>query len=515
MNFERELETHFRSRCTLLCIPTLEEERLLHAMREVCTRANRSLFAWDVADFFQSITGTETLPPARDPISALEAIEKHEGEAMFLLRDFHHCWDKQPRVVRKVRNLVQTLRYTKKSIVLTMPVATIPEELKDDVVLMDFTCPGMEELGTILDSFQNNPRVKIQLDSPTRELVLRSALGLTASQAQRVFARAIVEDGRLDEKDIELINHEKRQIIRGFGPLEFTFATEGAADVGGLEVLKEWLRTRERAFSPEARTYGLPHPKGIALIGIPGTGKSLSAKMISAMWRLPLIRLDVGGLFGSLVGESEANARRALRLAETVSPCLLWIDEIEKALSFGGGDGGTSMRVFASILSWMQEKTRPVFVVATANNISILPPELLRRGRFDEVFFLDLPTAVERRQIFGVHLKKRKRDESKFDLESMVQASAGYVGAEIEQSIIDAMYFAFSDPANPQREFTTADVLAALRRLVPMSKSQREVIAAQRQWLTEGRAQSASFKEVQQAQSHFVQLDLLAGTAPR
>jgi hypothetical protein len=222
--------------------------------------------------------------------------------------------------------------------------------------------------------------------------------------------------------------------------LEFFAPTETIADIGGLEVLKEWLRTREAAFDQKARDYGLPAPKGIALIGIPGTGKSLTAKMIAGLWHLPLIRLDVGALFGGLVGQSEENTRRALALAETVAPCLLWIDEIEKGLASGGGDGGTSMRVFGSILSWMQEKTKPVFIVATANNIAMLPPELLRRGRFDEIFFLDLPTQAERHEIFEVHVRKRKRPVQNFAVDRLTAASEGYVGAEIEQAVIDAIH---------------------------------------------------------------------------
>jgi SpoVK/Ycf46/Vps4 family AAA+-type ATPase len=275
--------------------------------------------------------------------------------------------------------------------------------------------------------------------------------------------------------------------------------------VGGLGVLKDWLRLRERAFTQEAHNYGLPAPKGIALIGIPGTGKSLTAKMIGGLWHIPLLRLDVGSLFGSLVGESEERARRALRLAETVAPCILWIDEIEKALAHGGLDAGTSTRVFGAILTWMQEKTSPVFVVATANDITSLPPELLRRGRFDEIFFLDLPTEEERKEIFAVHLSKRRRIAQDFGLSILAIESEGYVGSEIEQAIIDAMYIGFNDQ---QREFNTEDIRAALKRQVPLSVSQRENIETLRNWLREGRAQSASFRENQEASNRFVRIQL-------
>jgi ATPases of the AAA+ class len=296
----------------------------------------------------------------------------------------------------------------------------------------------------------------------------------------------------------------KKQVIRESEALEFYSVSETIEDVGGLGVLKQWLRLRERAFTQQAREYGLPAPKGVALIGIPGTGKSLVAKTIGGLWRLPLLRLDVGALFGSLVGESEERTRRALRLAETIAPCLLWIDEMEKALAHGGLDSGTSTRVFGTILTWMQEKTAPVFVVATANNIQSLPPELLRKGRFDEVFFLDLPTFEERKEIFAVHLRKRGRIPSDYDLDALARKSQGYVGAEIEQAIIDAMYLGFSEG----REFTTDDILQSLKRQVPLSVAQREVIESLRQWLREGRAQSASFQELKEAEKQFVPLQL-------
>jgi SpoVK/Ycf46/Vps4 family AAA+-type ATPase len=252
---------------------------------------------------------------------------------------------------------------------------------------------------------------------------------------------------------------------------------------------------RERAFTQDARDYGLPAPKGIALIGIPGTGKSLTAKMIAGLWRLPLLRLDAGALFGSLVGESEERTRHALSLAETIAPCILWIDELEKAFSFGNGDSGTSQRVFASLLTWMQDKTAPCFVVATANNIAALPPELLRKGRFDEIFFLDLPNADERKEIFSVHIKKRKNLLEEFNLDRLVSESDGFVGAEIEQAVIDAMYIAFNQG---MRKITTEDVLISLKRQVPLSRSQREVVQNLRSWLQEGRAVSASVPETQE-----------------
>ncbi len=495
MNFQQELEIHLRSRYTLICIVSFEEECILELVKRVCEQSNRRLYAWDHAEFFQVVVGDGSAPTAKDPLSALTAIENMEDDSIFVLGDFHQCWHGQPRVIRKLRVLARKFKYTRKTLIVTMPVWRIPEELKDDAVILEFPPPGVAELDDILSRLTATPGVKVNLTAQGREKLVHAALGLSTNHARRIFSKAVVAKGGLDERDIDLINFEKKQVIRESGALEFFSASETIADVGGLDVLKEWIRTRERAFSQEARDYGLPAPKGIALIGIPGTGKSLTAKMIAGIWRLPLIRLDLGALFGGLVGQSEENTRRALTLAETVSPCLLWIDEIEKGLSVGGGDGGTSMRVFASILSWMQEKTKPVFVVATANNIAMLPPELLRRGRVDEIFFLDLPAPDERREIFEVHIRKRKRPVQGYDLDQLVESSEGYVGAEIEQAIIDAMYTAFADRESPGRDFTTGDILTALSKQVPISLSQKETVEKLRSWLADGRAQSASSQE--------------------
>lgn len=508
MDIEHEIEVCLRSRFTLLVLVSPEEERIVDSLRSVCVKGSRPLVAWDHAEYFQSLDERTTeLPAAKDAISVLEAIDRFDGGGVFLLRDFHQCWHNQPRVVRKLRGLAQRLKYTRKTVVVSLPAGQVPEELRDEAVVLDYPPPTEVELDQVLESLLQTPGVKNALLADGRRRLVRAALGLTAAQARRVFAKALVSHGVLDERDVELVSLEKKQIVKESGALQFYAPHENVADVGGLGELKGWLRLRERAFTEEARAYGLPPPRGVALIGIPGTGKSLSAKMIAGLWRVPLVRLDVGALFGSLVGQSEANTRRALQLAETVAPCILWIDEIEKGLSAGGGDGGTSMRVLGSILSWMQEKTKPVFVVATANDIAKLPPELLRRGRFDEVFFLDLPTTDERREIVTVHLRKRNRDPALFDVDRLARLSTGFVGAEIEQAIIDALYAAFNDTKHPAREPTTDDVARALERTVPLSRSQRENIAGLRQWLAEGRAQSASFREKSEALGHFVQLE--------
>lgn len=507
MNFEDQLDLYFRSRFSLVVLITHEEERILQTVRLICERTQRRCQTWDTADGFQNLTAGGGAPPAaRDPLTALEHIDQADPNvsALFVLKDFHEAWN-NPQIKRKLRSVTQQLKFTKKTILITSVSSQLPEELKDEAVLVDFPLPTTSELEEVLNRLTQTPGVKVNLTPLGREKLVQAAVGLTATQAQRVFSKSIVKDGTLDDRDIDLVTAEKKQIIRESEALEFYAVTESPDDVGGLGVLKEWLRLREKAFTQEARDYGLPSPKGIALIGIPGTGKSLTAKMIGGLWRLPLLRLDVGSLFGSLVGESEERARRALKLAETVSPCVVWIDEMEKALAHGGLDSGTSTRVFGTILTWMQEKKAPCFVVATANDISSLPPELLRKGRFDEIFFLDLPTQDERKEIFDVHLRKRNRLPEDYNLDSLAQSSAGYVGSEIEQAIIDAMYVGFNDG---QREFTTVDILAALKRQVPLSISQRETIGALRTWLKEGRAQSASFRETEEAENQFVPIQL-------
>jgi SpoVK/Ycf46/Vps4 family AAA+-type ATPase len=501
MDFDAELDLYLRARYTLIVIVTREEERALQAVAAACERGRRPCLAWDLADGFESLSGrTATLPTARDPLSVIEQVEKTDGDITFVLKDFHDCWS-SPQVKRKLRSAAQRLRFTRKSIIVISPTRAVPDELADSAVVIELPLPDSEELDEVLAGLTQTPGLKVTLTAAGREKLGQAALGMTAAQAHRAYAKVIVRDNALDDRHIDAVVREKKEVIRENEALEFYPVHETPDHIGGLDVLKQWLRLRERAFSQEARDYGLPAPKGIALIGIPGTGKSLTAKMIGGLWRIPLLRLDVGALFGSLVGEAEERTRRALRLAETVAPCVVWIDEMEKALAHGGGDSGTSTRVFGAILTWMQEKTAPCFVVGTANDITSLPPEVLRKGRFDEIFFLDLPTAEERTEIFSVHLAKRRRLVADFDLAELAASSEGYVGAEIEQAIVDAMYVGFNEGG---REFRTDDIVAALARQVPLSVSQRETISALRTWLREGRAQSASFEEVVEAERQFV-----------
>ena len=349
----------------------------------------------------------------------------------------------------------------------------------------------------VVDGFTSRLDSRDQPSDELRHRLIESALGLGSPQARRAMAMAWVTYARLDERAVEAITVQKQETIRKSGTLEYWPASAGEGDVGGLDLMKRWLKKRELGFSKEARANGLPYPKGAALIGIPGTGKSLSAKMLSGLWKLPLLRLDVGALFGSLLGESEGNLRHALQLAETISPCILWVDEMEKA--FAGGihasetsGSGAATRVFGTFLTWMQEHTKPVYVIATANEIEGLPPELM--SRFDATFFLDLPNAVERKAIFNIHLKKARVDfpERKFAMSELVEASRGMVGREIARAVVEAQFTAFADG---NREIEQGDLCSALGEVVPLSKSHEKVIDRLRRWLTDGRARPASSPE--------------------
>jgi SpoVK/Ycf46/Vps4 family AAA+-type ATPase len=504
MNFEEQLGIYLRARFPLIIVPTVEEGRALDNIRNGAQAVGWGVVSWELAGGFKTDAGSASPQPASDPVSALEQVSRETTKTVFVLKDFHEFWS-DAMVKRRLKNTAQSLRKKLATIIVLTPSRQIPPELTDEIVQLELLPPDEKELGEVLNHLCTSTGVKVDLTSLGRRKLTQAAIGLTRAQAERVFSRAIVTDGKIDDNDITLVNDEKKEIIRESEALEFYAAQETPDDIGGLDQLKQWLDLRQQAWSQEAVDFGLPAPKGIALIGIPGTGKSLTAKMIGGLWRLPLMRLDVGALFGSLVGESEERVRRVLKLTETIAPCVLWIDELEKSFAGGGLDGGTSQRVFGSILTWMQDKTAPVFVVATANDVSLLPPELLRRGRFDEIFFLDLPTEAERQAIFEVHLRKRDRAPHMYDLEALARSSAGYVGAELEQAVIDAMYVAFNDGP---RDVSDEDIRNAVSRMVPLSRSQRERVETLRAWLQEGRAQSASFAEKLQAESHSVPLDV-------
>ncbi len=482
-----ELDVYTRARYPLLWLVTAEEKRALAAVESMARSQRKRLLIWSLTTGVTN-SATPTRPDAgkRDALALLSAILEDAEPGIWVLCDFHPLL-RDNAVVRRLREVAFALKASNKTVILLGGVLKIPPEIEKEVTVVDFDLPtaGVLEqmLGRVESDLARSGRVPVDLDKRTRVRLVQACLGLTEGEAENAIAKAIIlADGRLDGAAVEAVTAEKQQIIRKSGLLEFYASNEQLGSVGGLVVLKEWLRKRVRAFGAEARAFGLPEPKGILLVGVQGCGKSLVAKSVANSWRLPLLRLDVGRLFQSLVGSSEENLRTAIRVAESIAPVVLWVDEIEKGFSGVGSsnvsDAGTAARVFGSFITWLQEKKAPVFVIATANDVTQLPPELVRKGRFDEIFFVDLPDASERRDIWSIHLGKRNRDPEAFDLHTLAMASDGLSGAEIEQAIIAALYDAFDQG----RPLSMGDLLEVLQTTVPLSRMMDEQIAALRAW---------------------------------
>lgn len=490
MTFSDEFELLLRARYPLIYIPTREEERVENTIAEIAKKqGNRGIYIWDFVDGYTG-NPNDTGFGKRNPLQALELVEKlpATAPAIFILRDFHRFLE-DVAISRKLRNLAKLLKSQPKNLVLISSDVAIPEELSEVLTVLEFPLPNQAEIATEVQRLLG--ATGESLPRNTLDEIVRCCQGLSIERVRRVLAKAIATHGKLEVNDLELILQEKRTIIRQTQILEFYPATEQISDIGGLDNLKEWLLRRGSAFSEQARQYGLPHPRGLLLVGIQGTGKSLTAKAIAHHWHLPLLRLDVGRLFGGLVGESESRTRQMIQLAEALAPCILWIDEIDKA--FGGfdskGDAGTTSRVFGTFITWLAEKTSPVFVVATANNIQALPPEILRKGRFDEIFFVGLPHQDERRAIFEVHLSRlRPHNLKNYDLDRLAYETPDFSGAEIEQSLIEAMHIGFSQ----NRDFTNDDILEAVSQIIPLARTAAEQIEFLQAWAASGKARLAS-----------------------
>ncbi len=490
MAFNTELALLIRARYPLIYIPTAEEERVEMAIAQVGQQLeNRPIYIWDFVDGYQGNPNDQGFGK-RNPVQALEFIDKisPSNPGIFVLRDFHRFLE-DVAVTRKLRNLARKFKAEPKNIVMLAPQISIPSDLSEVITVLEFPLPSAGELHTEIDRLLQ--ATNQSLTATIIDELVRASQGLSLERVRRVCGQAIAAHGSIQESDVELILEEKRQSIRQTQILDFYPAQAQMTDIGGLDNLKEWLVRRGSGFSEKARQYGLPHPRGLLLVGIQGTGKSLTAKAIAHHWHLPLLRLDVGRLFAGLVGESEARTRQMIQLAEALSPCVLWIDEIDKA--FGGiegkGDAGTASRVFGTMITWLAEKTSPVFVVATANNIQSLPPEILRKGRFDEIFFVGLPTQTERRAIFAVHIGKlRPQSIGRFDLDRLAYETPDFSGAEIEQILVEAMHIGFSQ----NRDFTTDDILEAASQTIPLAVTAQEQIAFLQEWANSGKARLAS-----------------------
>jgi len=490
-----QLKTYVRARFPILYLLTWEEERALHEVEKACIDLRKKCFVWTQTEGLQNVALDSTPDSSLcDPMAVLNHAVESQEDAVFVLLDYHPFLEHHP-VQRRLRDLVRALKRSHKTLILLSPVLTIPEELLKDTTVLDFGLPSREELGCVLADVQNaldaGQNGSVKLNKKERAGLVRASQGLTVSEMENVLALAVVRNKRIDRDTIPIVLAEKKNIIRKSGVLEYVSQEDGLDGIGGLDNLKGWLKKRSRGFSEEASAFGLPVPKGLFLVGVQGCGKTLTAKAVSSFWRFPLLRLDMGAVFSGMVGASERNIRHAIQVAESIAPCLLWIDEIDKGFSGTGSsnysDGGTAARVFGTFMTWLQEKESPVFTIATANDIGQLPPELMRKGRFDEIFFIDLPTPAEREAIFRIHLRKRNRDPEDFDLPTLADSSKGFSGAEIEQALISALYDAFEE----SRPLTTRDMLRNLEQTVPLSRTMAENISALREW-AEKRARKAS-----------------------
>ena len=498
---QEELSILIQAQYPLIYLVTAEEDR---AEKEIAAIAQmrqqpRKLYVWTLTHGMVEYgqTATNQHNSTISPEAAIEWTTRQKDPAIFVFKDLHPFKD-SAAVTRWIRDAIASFQGTQKVIILMSPIQQVPIELEKEVVVLDFALPDLPALDKVLTlALDHNHQTR--LTATGKEKILKASLGLTKDEAEKVYRKAYVKRGKITEDEVDIVLSEKKQLIRRNGILEFIEEDETIDSVGGLDELKGWLVQRSGAFTERARAYGLPQPKGMLILGVPGCGKSLIAKTTSRLWGLPLLRLDMGRVYdGSMVGRSEANLRGALKTAESISPAILFIDELDKAFAGTTGsadsDGGTSSRIFGSFLTWMQEKTSPIFVMATANRVEKLPGEFLRKGRFDEIFFVDLPTQSEREAVFKIHLSKRKRDLSRFDLLQLSKVADGFSGAEIEQALIAAMYDAFAQ----DREFTQLDIIAAIKSTLPLSRTMTEQVTALRDWARQrARPAAASVAEYQ------------------
>lgn len=488
------LNNLIKSGINIIQIVSYENERVEGDVHKSASELNRNWFKWNISSGLKKFNGKnfDIIDNTEDNRAILDWYESDEAkDSILILEEFNLQLRDNSFLISKIKDIALNDSFKKdRTLIMLQTKKEIPSELEKEVYIEELDLPSRKDLTIIFNKVCKNYGVKSEGNI---EKIIESALGLTIMEAERAFSKAIVQTGQLTEKEIQIIIQEKENIIKNSGHLEYYHHNETLDDVGGLDILKDWLKRRGRAFEEKAKEYGLETPRGILLLGIPGTGKSLCAKAVGSAWQFPIIKLDMGKIFGGIVGESESNIRKALKIAEAVSPSVLWIDEIEKGLSglasSGSTDGGTTSRVLGTFLTWMQEKKKPVFVVATANNISGLPPELLRKGRVDEIFFVDLPLKEDREEIIKIHLKRIKRDYNNFDISKIADACEDFSGAEIEEAIKEALFKAFDE----NEEITTEHIIEAMKKTYPISKTMKENISDMRRW-AKARAVLASSK---------------------
>src|SRR5579863_4285290 len=515
----------------IIAMETVEEMRAVRMVRAACAAINLATFEWSIAsglmrsgstvgevvtggyDFsdhalpgqpLQSHAGMESIEQnahalynSRDPAQMLSNLEGISIDAAFILKDLHRHMD-DPVVVRRLRDVGQRFSTNRKTIVLTAPKLEIPPELRSLVEVFDLPLPDRQRLRQIIDEtlvrISRTHTLQRKLDAAGLDTMAENLRGLTEEEAERAISQALVTRYALCPEIVTDVLEMKKSLLKRSEMLDFVEASDDMASVGGLENLKQWLAQRRGSWDDAARDFGLEPPKGAIILGVQGCGKSLCARAVAGEWTLPLVKFDTSAIYDKYIGETEKRIRKVFQVAEGLAPCVLWIDELEKVFAGSGpdsasADAGVSSRLLASFLSWMQDRKSPVFVAATCNNVTVLPPELIRKGRFDELFFVDLPSAAERKQIFTIQLTKRKRNPADYDLDRIAAAAKGFSGAEIESAVQTALYQAFSrDGASPvspgatNRELTTEDLLSALSSTVPLSVTRAEEISELRAW---------------------------------
>jgi hypothetical protein len=506
----QRLKVLIDSSTPIVVIESVEEVRAVRMVRAACSALNLAAFEWSVAtglmrcgssvgevimggnhDFSphgvqDSVENAKALYNSREPAAMLANLEGITIEAAFILKDLHRHMD-DPVVIRRLRDVGQRFATNKKTVILTAPKIEIPPELTSLVEFFELPLPDRQRLRQIIDEtlvrISKTHTLQRKLDSKGLDDVAENLRGLTEEEAERAISQALVTRYALAPELITDVLEAKKALLKRSQMVEFVESSDNMGTVGGLENLKHWLAQRRGAWEDSAREFGLEPPHGVIILGVQGCGKSLCARAVAGEWHLPLVKFDTSAVYDKFIGETEKRIRKVFQVAEGLAPCVLWIDELEKVFAGSGpdsasADAGVSSRLLASFLSWMQDRKAPVFVAATCNNVTVLPPELIRKGRFDELFFVDLPNQSERRQILSIQLAKRKRNPAEFDLDQIAIAARGYSGAEIDAAVQGALYAAYSE----KKELTSQALVSALAQTVPLSTTRAEEIAALRDW---------------------------------
>ncbi|QDT96188.1 AAA family ATPase [Gimesia aquarii] len=482
------LELMIRSGNPFISIETLDEQRALKAIQNVATDLKKPLYEWSATNGLcqveDSLLKSASVPPGK-PEQTLAYIQMNAENQIFVFKDLGaYCRDNI--VNRMLRDLMETCQNSKTTLIL-VDAFPLPDEIKRFTVRYELGWPTTDELSTVIKQTYNKIRKESQAEitaTLTRrdmEQLVLTMRGLSCSEVERVISSAILQDNDLNANDLPHVIEAKRTLLGSTGCLESIAVDVKSDQVGGLNKLKDWLKLRRGGYSRKAQEYGIEPPRGVLMLGVPGSGKSLCAKMVASDWSMPLLRLDPGMLYQKFIGESESQLRQALSQAESMAPVILWIDEIEKAFASAASssaDGGLSKRMFGTLLAWMQDHRHPIFIIATANDISALPPELMRKGRFDEVFFVDLPNTASREQILSIHLKRRNRDPDQFDIRSLAAMANEFTGSELEQAVMSGLFAAFSDNA----ELEDRHIATEIQKTKPLAILMKERIAELRNW---------------------------------